>query len=80
MTKRRMPKRCEEKVVKPREFVASGCGRFHAVDELLEELLLGIGIDELARRRDVLRFDDAPRIERERAKIKFFRALRPDTA
>src|ERR1043166_1091177 len=76
MAQRRIPKWCREQVVQPRR---TDRRRLRSLEELLEQYLLLGGIDQLAGGELMLRLDDAPRPEPQRAELRVARASRPDS-
>ena len=77
VAQRRMAKRRVQEVVEVFESLRHGQLRA-LVDQLLEQLLLRVGVDELARRVPELRLDHAAEAAAERTGLRGSRASRPD--
>ena len=76
---RRVAERGEEEVVQAGERGTARPRRLAGVEHLLEEEVLRVGVDERPRRDDPLALDDAPRLARQRDRVRPSPASRPDT-
>ena len=65
MPQRWIPKGRRQQVVKAPEPRSFRQRWFRAIDQLLEQLLLGVAVDQLSRRNPVLSLDRAPACDRE---------------